>query len=157
MALHAINTGVLTKTVTSFIVLGLLLGVQNPGVAQSQTELTAQACGEFKKADSELNKVFQQILAANAGNAAFVKALREAQRAWITFRDAHVTSIYPDPDPMAYGTVNPMCRCSILGQLTVQRSKQLRQLWIEGTVEGDSCAGSSAVKRGNNSNPPRKK
>src|SRR5215472_5756425 len=81
IALHAINAGVLTKTVTSFVVLGLLLGAQNPGVAQTQTELTAQACGEFKKADTELYKVYQQILAANAGNAAFVKALREAQRA----------------------------------------------------------------------------
>src|SRR5262249_7837366 len=147
----------LTKTVGSFVVVVLLLGDRSPAIAQTQAELTEQACSKFKKADSELNRVYEQILTANAGDAKLVKALREAQRAWIVFRDAHLRSIYPDPDPMAYGSVNPMCRCGVLEQLTIQRSKQLRELWIDGTVEGDVCAGSSPIKRRNSSSPVRKK
>lgn len=140
-----------------FLVVALLIGGRFPAVAQTQAELTQRACGEFKQADSELNRVYQQILAAHGGDAAFITALREAQRAWIAFRDAHVKSIYPDPDPVAYGSVNPMCRCGILEQLTIQRSKQLRELWINGTVEGDVCAGSSPIKRRNSISPARKK
>jgi uncharacterized protein YecT (DUF1311 family) len=147
---------VLTKTVVSFVVVVLLLGDRSAAIAQTQKDLTEQACGKLKKADSELNRVYQQVLTANAGNAALVKALREAQRAWTVFRDAHVRSIYPEPEPMAYGSVNPMCRCGTLEQLTIQRSKQLQELWIDGTVD-DVCAGSSPIKRRNSSSPPRKK
>jgi uncharacterized protein YecT (DUF1311 family) len=147
---------VLIKTVVSFVIVIWLLGDRCPAIAQTQAELAEQACGKFKKADSELNRVYQQILTANTGDTRLVKALREAQRAWIAFRDAHVRSIYPDPDPMAYGSVNPMCRCGILEQLTIQRSEQLRELWIDGTVEGDVCAGSSPIKRRNSSSPVRK-
>jgi uncharacterized protein YecT (DUF1311 family) len=109
--------------------------------------MTDQACGEFKKADAELNVVYQQILKTKAADTVFIKALREAQTAWLAFRDAHVKSIYPDPSPVAYGSVTPMCRCGILQQLTAQRSRQLKALWIEGTQEGDVCAGSSVRKK----------
>jgi uncharacterized protein YecT (DUF1311 family) len=131
----------------SFAVVGLVIATAGPACAQTQAEMTEQACGELKKAEAELNRVYQEVLAANGKDTAFVEALREAQRAWIAFRDAHVRSIFPDPGPMAYGSVNPMCRCLIHQQLTLQRTKQLRELWIEGRVEGDVCAGSSLIKR----------
>ena len=75
-----------------------------------------------------------------------MKALQESQRAWIAFRDAHVRSVFPDPDPKTYGSVYPMCRCSVLEQITIDRAKELRRLWIDGVDEGDVCAGSRAVK-----------
>jgi uncharacterized protein YecT (DUF1311 family) len=153
---HATNTLVLTRTIMPFVVILLLFGVGDPASAQTQSDLTEQACIKFKNLDGELNRVYSQILASNAGDASFVRALREAQRAWITFRDAHVKSIYPDPKPMAYGSVYPMCRCGILEQLTAQRTKELRERWVDGTVEGDVCAGSSPIKRANFS-PVRKK
>lgn len=146
-----------TKGAILFFASVLLLGGRGSGAGQTQTDLTAQACSGFEKADSELNRVYQRILATNAGDAAFVKALRAAQRAWIVFRDAHVQSIYPDPDPMAYGSVHPMCRCVILTELTIQRSKQLRELWIDGTVEGDVCAGSARIKSQDSGSPARNK
>ena len=119
--------------------------------------MTEEACRKYKNADADLNSVYQQILAAKAGEAAFVKALRGAQRAWVAFRDAHVQSIYPDANSTAdYGTVYPMCRCVILEELTLQRTKQLRALWVEGVPEGESCAGTSVIKR-NNSGPTRKR
>jgi uncharacterized protein YecT (DUF1311 family) len=115
--------------------------------AQTQAELTGQACKELKEADEELNRVYRQIAEASAADVAFAKALRDAQRAWIAFRRAQVKSIFPDPDPAAYGSANPMCRCAVLQQLTLARTEQLRKRWIEGSAEGDLCAGSSRVKR----------
>jgi uncharacterized protein YecT (DUF1311 family) len=133
-----------TKAIIGFLSVVLFFGGRNPTHAQTQAQMTEQVCGEFKKADAELNRVYQQILAAKAGDPAFVKAFREAQRAWIAFRDAHLKSIYPDPFPReAYGSANPMCQCGDLQELTAQRSKQLRKLWLEGGVEGDVCAGST--------------
>jgi uncharacterized protein YecT (DUF1311 family) len=105
------------------------------------------ACAKFKKADAELNRIYEQVLSGKAADADFVKAFRQAQAAWVTFRDAHVTSIYPDPDPRAYGSVYSMCRCGVLERMTTERSKELRRLWIDGLDEGDVCLGSCAIKR----------
>jgi uncharacterized protein YecT (DUF1311 family) len=155
--LSCYNKGVRTKTVIGFVSVVLLFGGGGPTHAQTQSQMTEQACGGFKKADAELNRVYQQILAAKAADAVFVKAFREAQRAWIAFRDAHLKSIYPDPFPKeAYGSANPMCQCGELQELTAQRSKQLRKLWIEGGVEGDVCAGSTLIQHPN-SRPVAKK
>jgi uncharacterized protein YecT (DUF1311 family) len=65
--------------------------------AQTQSQMNVDACSSLKKADAELNRVYQQILGANTKDVNFVKALRESKRAWIAFRDAHVKSIFPDP------------------------------------------------------------
>ena len=123
-----------------------MLGSLRPAVGQTQTDMTNSACGRFKKADLEMNRVYRQIMSKESGDTAFVTSLREAQRAWVRFRDAHIKSVYPDPDPRAYGSANSMCRCGILEQLTVQRSSELRQRWIDGTEEGDVCTGSSPAK-----------
>jgi Lysozyme inhibitor LprI len=142
--LSCYNKGVRTKTVIGFVSVVLLFGGGGPTHAQTQSQMTEQACGGFKKADK-------------AADAVFVKAFREAQRAWIAFRDAHLKSIYPDPFPKeAYGSANPMCQCGELQELTAQRSKQLRKLWIEGGVEGDVCAGSTLIQHPN-SRPVAKK
>jgi uncharacterized protein YecT (DUF1311 family) len=86
--------------------------------------------------------------AARAKDAAFVAGFRGAQRAWIAFRDAHMKAIFPDPNPrLAYGSAISMCDCGELEQMTAERTKQLRQLWIEGGVEGDVCAGSTLIRK----------
>lgn len=108
--------------------------------------MTGDACAAYKKADAELNKVYQQILQKRAKETAFINALKATQRAWIAFRDAELKAVYPDPDPAAYGSAKPMCDCSVLEGLTQQRTQELRKRWIEGTQEGDVCAGSSPIK-----------
>ena len=126
--------------------LALILFTTNRTFAQTQLQMTDEACQKFKKADAELNRVYQQILSANARDANFTKAFREAQRAWISFRDAQVKAIYPDPSPNAYGSINPMCRCGVLEEITTQRANELKRRWIDGSEEGDACVGSGAVK-----------
>ena len=113
---------------------------------QTQFEMNQEACGKYKKVDAELNRIYQRVLRDYAGDKNFIQKMKLAQRAWITFRDAHMDSIYPDPDPWAYGSVNPMCRCMILEQLTRDRVEMLRE-WADGVPEGDVCAGSKNFKR----------
>ncbi len=113
------------------------------GLAQTQTEMNKEACDESTKADDELNGIYQRVLREHRADAAFSRKLRTAQRAWITYRDAHLATLYPAADPRReYGSVYPMCRCMALSEVTKRRTKELRR-WADGAAEGDVCAGST--------------
>lgn len=94
--------------------------------AGTQSEINQCMAKEYKKADAELNKVYQQVLAkASAGEKA---KLRTAQLAWIKFRDAECDfesaenvggSIYP--------TVVDGCKLA----LSAARTKHLRDFQKE--------------------------
>ena len=114
--------------------------------AQTQLEMNEQACSKYKLADAELNRVYQQILRDYQTNTTFIQKLKSAQRAWLIYRDAQLAAIYPDPNPSTYGSVNPICFCYELQGLTLARTKELKR-WIEGTTEGDVCAGSARVQK----------
>lgn len=116
-------------------------------MAQTQGELNEDACAKYKKADTQMNTAYKQILEKYKSDAVFIEKLRTAQRLWVQFRDAHLESLYPDPNTLqAYGSVNPMCRCQALGELTKERTKQLKQ-WVDGVEEGEVCAGSIRIKQ----------
>jgi uncharacterized protein YecT (DUF1311 family) len=111
---------------------------------QNQMELNKQACDEYKKVDAEMNRVYQTVVKDYAGDRTFIASLRKAQLAWISYRDAHLDSLYPG-DASQYGSVNTMCRCNQLAELTEERTKKLKQ-WADGIEEGDVCAGSVKTK-----------
>ena len=114
--------------------------------AQTQTEMNDSACAKYKKADAEMNAVYQQVLNKYKNETQFVSKFKAAQRAWIAFRDAHLESLYPEPNKLqAHGSVNPVCRCSVLTELTAERTKQLKQ-WLNGAEEGDVCSGSVRMR-----------
>ena len=76
----------------------------------------------------------------------FIRKLREAQRAWLAFREAELAARYPEQDKrLSYGSVYPMCRRQVLAELTGQQTAQLRQ-WLAGAEEGEVCAGSIKKK-----------
>ena len=114
-------------------------------IAQTQGDLDRQACNEYKKADAELNKVYQQVLTEYRADTLFVSKMKNAQRAWVAYRDAHLESLFPAADPREYGSVYPMCRCTALTQITKKRTAELRQ-WVVGIKEGDVCAGSVKIR-----------
>lgn len=110
--------------------------------AQSQAELNAEACAQYKVADDELNKIYAQILSEYKTDAAFVASLRAAQRAWVAYRDAHLEAMYPGVNKQQqYGSAYPMCRCYALAEATRERTETLRR-WVSGIEEGDVCGGS---------------
>jgi uncharacterized protein YecT (DUF1311 family) len=114
--------------------------------AATQTEMNACADQDYIAADKMLNEVYQEILREYADDPAFLDRLRDAQRAWLLFRDAQVAALFPHQDEAQayYGSLFPMCKASWLTELTQQRTEQLR-LWLEGSEEGDACAGSIRV------------
>lgn len=87
----------------------------------SQHEMNRCAADEHKKADAELNKVYQQLLPKLEGEQK--EKLKVAQRAWLTFRDAHC-----EYEAFAFdgGSMQPLIRFSCLEAVTRERTKQLR-------------------------------
>lgn len=141
------------KIIFSFILLaiGFGLGVFVPlkqNIAQANNETQAdmnnQAYQDFKKADDELNKVYNQIVKKYKDDKVFIAKLQKAELAWIKYRDAEIEAIYPEPykdNMMNYGCVYPMCKYMNLTEITKHRIKELK-LWLKGIEEGDVCAGS---------------
>lgn len=116
--------------------------------AQTQSQMTADACSAYKKADLSLNDTYKKVLAGYANENVFLQKFKAAQRAWIAFRDAQLEALYPAADKQAeYGSMYSTCRCAALQELTEQRTKEL-QKWLDGVPEGETCRGSikSAAK-----------
>jgi uncharacterized protein YecT (DUF1311 family) len=104
---------------------------------QNQMEMNICAGLDFERADAALNILWRQVIASARARdreldqrydqrPATEAKLREAQRAWLVFRDAHCTVQGYDEargrsmEPMVYGA----CRA----ELTRQRTAQLRGL-----------------------------
>lgn len=99
-------------------------------------------CTRLETADAELNRVYQEIRRTYSGDSAFLETLKGAQRAWIRFRDAHLTARFPAPNPQsAYGTAYHACSCAELADLTEERVAHLKK-WLTGADATGSCAGS---------------
>lgn len=113
---------------------------------QTQAEMNKEAATDYRKADAELNKVYQQIMEEYADDPTFLAALRTSQRNWITFRDSELKMKYPEREPGWYGSIQPMCVSYYLAELTNERTTKLRT-WLIGTEEGDACVGTVKPKR----------
>lgn len=110
--------------------------------AQTQAQMTADACAAYKKSDQSLNDTYKKILAGYSKDTLFLQKFKAAQRAWVTFRDAHLEALYPAADKQAeYGSMYSTCHCAALQELTEQRTKEL-QKWLDGVPEGETCRGS---------------
>jgi uncharacterized protein YecT (DUF1311 family) len=108
--------------------------------------LLRQTPSQLKAADGELNRLYQAVLKKYKSDTEFLRKLRNAQQAWLKFRDAELEAKFPFADKQArYGSVYPMCANLFLAQRTQERIKDLRQ-WLDGTEEGDACAGSVHYK-----------
>lgn len=124
----------------------LLLAFAVPAFAQTQADLTAEGCSKYKMADEELNRTYYAVRDAYAADKAFLARLKDAQKAWLAFRDAHIQELFPAENPqIEYGSMYSQCVCNELEWVTRERNHQLRR-WIEGVKEGETCAGSVRVK-----------
>ncbi len=103
--------------------------------ARSQAELSDCAGAELKRADAELNRVYQQLLSKAGGNSAAAQKIRVAQRAWLAFRDAHIAELWPNAANL--GSAHSMCVNQALGELTKERLKMLQHMLA--AEEGDVC------------------
>jgi uncharacterized protein YecT (DUF1311 family) len=104
---------------------------QNPcwKTAVAQPEMNHCADEDSKAADAELNHIYQNLLAKNKADEGATKKLREAQRAWIAFRDAQLEALYPAEDKQReYGSIYPMCYAIVVTAMTKERTAQLRRM-----------------------------
>jgi uncharacterized protein YecT (DUF1311 family) len=113
-------------------------------VAQTQGQMNRDACTAYKNADAQMNRTYKLILDRYQRDTLFIEKFKIAQRAWIKFRDASLEVLYPEGPP-PYGSVNPMCRCNALAELTTARTTTLKR-WVDGVEEGEVCGGSVKIK-----------
>ncbi len=113
-----------------FIILSKVSRAEDVCESGMTSDLTTCACQATEKADKELNKWYQETLKQYEDNAGIIKRLKEAQRAWIKFRDAYIESIYPNnfEDYPPAGTAMPMCLCDVQTSLINQRIQQLKNI-----------------------------
>lgn len=129
------------------VVLSIMLIVLAPALvaAQSQMEMTAEACRGMKAADAALNATWAAIVKRLRDEPKTFARLKTAQKAWLAFRDAHLTALYEPDDPALAGTARGMCECLEQEVLTRRRVEQLKT-WAEGVEEGDVCVGNRPVR-----------
>lgn len=121
-----------------------------PG-AETQLALNDCAAKMHQEEDDELNRIYQEILKKYKADSVFIKKFRQAQQAWIKFRDAQFDAMFPQildtRGQYNYGSVFPMCASLYKAKLTHLRVEELR-LWLDGIEEGDACSGSLPIKEG---------
>lgn len=61
--------------------------------AQTQADMNQDACAQYKKADQALNATYAIVLKNYAKDPQFLAKLKQAQRAWIAFRDAQLEAL----------------------------------------------------------------
>lgn len=91
--------------------------------AQDQATLNECADREYKKADAELNAAFEEIERRLEGQEDTKARFVEAQRAWITFRDAECRFANTNSES---GTIFPMLQAACLSAQTQARVEQLK-------------------------------
>lgn len=116
----------------------LMLAAQDPQPdctdAMSQAEINACAALDFEQADAELNRLWPSLIEdARAADReidrrydqlpGYEEVLRDAQRAWIAFRDAQCTDeSYAEARG---GSMAPMVYSNCLARMTRERIAQL--------------------------------
>jgi uncharacterized protein YecT (DUF1311 family) len=85
------------KTIFLQVAIATLLAL--PAPAQTQSAITQDACAQTKQADQALNATYAKVLKDYAKDAQFLAKFKQAQRAWIAFRDAHLEAGFPKAGP----------------------------------------------------------
>jgi len=119
-----------TLALLALVLSSLLLASPTPVLAQSQQEMNREAEDGFRRADVELNRVYQELLPRLPGPVR--EKLIDAQLAWIRFRDAEAEARAWEFEG---GTMYPFLYYSSLEDTTRQRSEDLR-IWLESLSAG---------------------
>jgi uncharacterized protein YecT (DUF1311 family) len=108
---------------------------QDVDCANTSVQMEMNFCAEqdWEAADAELNRVYTSVMAEMKAMdqtlppelQGAAQTLRDAQRAWITFRDANCRLA---GYPMRGGSAEPLLIYGCLGQMTLDRSAELRAL-----------------------------
>jgi uncharacterized protein YecT (DUF1311 family) len=120
-----------------------LLVLVGPIYAQTQAEMNATAREDFARADADLNKTYQAVL-AKLPDAESKQKLKEKQRAWMASRDAEAARATNEANG---GSMAPMLRYEALTHLTRERIKELEAMLNHGTASGPKSAASESESK----------
>jgi uncharacterized protein YecT (DUF1311 family) len=100
---------------------------------QTQAAMNAQARTDFARADADLNKTYQAVL-AKLRDAASKQELREKERAWLASRDAEAARAAGQANG---GSMAPTIRYETMTHLTRERIKELKNRLAEKATPGE--------------------
>lgn len=89
--------------------------------AVRQADLNRCAAQAFKREDTRLNSLYKELIGRS--DKAQAGKLKQAQRAWISFRDLHCQY---EQSRYQGGSMAPLVHASCLGNLTRQRNDTLQ-------------------------------
>ena len=89
--------------------------------AQSQADLNDCWGKEYRAADAILNQIYRQLVSMLDDEEK--SQLKEAQTAWLKYRDANCEFV---ADQYKGGTIRPMVYAICLGNMTKERTTELR-------------------------------
>ncbi len=92
---------------------------------QSMIEMKHAAQRDFEKADAELNTVYKQVLTQLSPKG--TAALKEAQRAWVVFRDKTAEAYGTGEEG---GSLEGLMYIRCLEAITQNRTKELKKLFL---------------------------
>jgi uncharacterized protein YecT (DUF1311 family) len=107
---------------------------------QTQAEMSAVARSDFARADAELNKTYQSVL-AKLRDPENKQKLKETQRAWVTSRDAAAARAAKEAEG---GSMAPTLRYETMTHLTQERIKELKAVLDHG-IESEPKSAASSV------------
>lgn len=110
---------------------------------ESQREMNQDAGQKLAESEKSLQKTYDAILSSYSGSPDTIIAIRNAQRAWMTWRDAEINAIWPETAQQ--GSVYGMIISLQKAEMAANREKQLKT-WLEGFEEGDLGAGARRRK-----------
>jgi uncharacterized protein YecT (DUF1311 family) len=103
----------------------------------SQTGMDHCASDEAARADSELNAIYQRLLAMAKLAPKTTAKIKGMETAWIAYRDAYIEAMFPQEDKQAaYGTEYPMNVDLVRAALTRKQAKEVEELIKQYDEEG---------------------
>jgi uncharacterized protein YecT (DUF1311 family) len=105
--------------------------------ATTQMAMNTCASAEAARADARVNDVYHKLLAAAAKQPEALEKIKDAERAWIAYRDAYVEAMYPAKDKQAeYGSIYLMNVNLLRAKLTERQITEVRELLEQYSTAG---------------------
>lgn len=95
----------------------------------STQQMLACVKQDLAREDKRLNDVYRKLASTRKDDEKATNLLRDAQRKWIAFRDAHCAV---EADEMRGGTLEPVLLTDCLAVATAERAKFLEELLQRG-------------------------
>lgn len=97
--------------------------------ARTQAEMYGCTNDEAKRLDTELNRIYRELLSKASSQSDAVEKIKGAEKAWQAYRDAYIDAVYPAANKQAeYGSMYPMDAGLVRIRLMQEHLSDLKKL-----------------------------